>query len=331
MCMVLIFSTLITGCSDEDKSTSSNDQPHGIQYVSRYDTPNRAMGVIIEGNYAYVADHDSGMHIINIANPTRPVFAGRYQCPGAIQIDIKDSIAYVADERLYSLEIVDISNPNQPELLGRFDTLEVLGVKISGDNAILGCGNDGLQVVNISDPVDPFLIGSCEEVQVLRFELVDNYALVPGKNGFEGLFSVSLAIPSNPVANSGVNTGGIPFEVAVKNEYAYMTNIGSFSLTDTGYLYIIDITDIVSPKIVDSIFLGNATIADFIAGNNLYVTFMNSDTTSGFQVIDISNPVTIEIVAAQTAGAVLWDIWVEGSYIYVAADTAGLLIYRFNP
>jgi hypothetical protein len=189
-----------------------------------------------------------------------------------------------------------------------------------------------LQVVDIANPATPSLIGSCGEVELLRFELVGNYALVPGENGYAGLFTVSLTDPSDPGVAGSVATGGSPFEVAVKDNYAYMTNLSDLiNPNDTGYLHVIDLSNMALPQKIDSIYLGDLTVACYVAGNYLYVSFVNADMTYGFHVMDISDPVSPEVIATRLINVMPWDIWVENSYIYIAADTAGLMIFRYYP
>jgi hypothetical protein len=331
--ILILAYALFVACA-EDKNPSNSEHPQGLYYVGRCNTPDQAMGVIVQGNYAYVADHDSGMQIIEIVNPAQPTLAGHYQCPGASQIDLEGTYAYIADETLYSLEIVDISNPESPGLTGRLDTLEVLGIRVSGNYAYMGCGCEGLQIVDISNPATPSIIGSCRDVEFLRFELFGNHAIIPGDNDYTGLHIVNLSDASNPTVIGGVpiGTGESPFEVAIHGSYVYMTNIGDlFSVTDTGYLHIIDISNLSAPEIIDSMFLGNKTVANYIHNDLLYVSFINADTTAGLHVIDISNPEKPVIAFTEPINALIWDIWVENSFIYLAADTAGLLIYEYYP
>jgi hypothetical protein len=61
-------------------------------------TPGFADGVAIAGDYAYVADRPSGLHVIDISDPTNPVSAGSYDTPGtAYDVAISGDHAYVAD------------------------------------------------------------------------------------------------------------------------------------------------------------------------------------------------------------------------------------------
>ncbi|MFN5892129.1 MAG: hypothetical protein ACK45Z_05770, partial [Dolichospermum sp.] len=63
------------------------------------------------GNYAYVADIDSGLQIIDISNPTTPTLKGNYDTSGsAWGVQVLGNYAYVADIDS-GLQIIDISNP----------------------------------------------------------------------------------------------------------------------------------------------------------------------------------------------------------------------------
>jgi hypothetical protein len=330
--VMVLAAFLICTCSDDESSTPTEpSEPfQGFRFVSQYKTFDHAYGVTVSGSYAYVADHDSGMHIVDVSHPASPVRVGRYQCPGALQVDLKGGLAFIADETMYSLEIVDVSNPSNPTLVGRFDTLEVLGVRVYGNYALMGCGSDGLVVVDVSNPANPVLAGCCQELGPLRFELSGSYALVPAANGMDGLHIASLMDPVHPVVVSTIATKENPYEVASKLDYAYVTCLGSFSGMDTGHLYIIDISSKTSPQLLDSLFVGDATVADYVYGDQLFVSYANRDKTTGFQIFDITNPAEPVKLKDEGLESLPWDIWVEGEYAYVAADTAGLLIYQFG-
>ncbi|MCA2706951.1 MAG: calx-beta domain protein [Microcystis sp. M038S2] len=69
----------------------------------------------IVGNYAYVADLDSGLQIIDISNPAAPTFKGNYDTSGyAYGVQIVGNYAYVADYEggLQILDVSDFTNPS---------------------------------------------------------------------------------------------------------------------------------------------------------------------------------------------------------------------------
>ena len=66
------------------------------------------LGVAVSGNYAYVADDESGLRVIDITNPSSPFEAGYYDTPGyASGVAVAGNYAYVADG--YSFGIYDCS------------------------------------------------------------------------------------------------------------------------------------------------------------------------------------------------------------------------------
>ena len=66
--------------------------------VGYYDTPSQAEGVYVSGNYAYVADDESGLRIIDISNPSLPNEVGYYDTPGyAWGVYVSGNYVYVAD------------------------------------------------------------------------------------------------------------------------------------------------------------------------------------------------------------------------------------------
>jgi len=69
-----------------------------VSLVGFYDTPGKANGVAVAGNYAYVADSGSGLRVVNIANPAAPSEVGFYVTPGdAMGVAVSGNYAYVAD------------------------------------------------------------------------------------------------------------------------------------------------------------------------------------------------------------------------------------------
>ncbi|MEO0097724.1 MAG: hypothetical protein ABIK78_06490 [candidate division WOR-3 bacterium] len=52
-----------------------------VRLIGYYNTPGFADSLFIVNNYAYVADGDSGLRIINISNPQMPLLVGEYFIP----------------------------------------------------------------------------------------------------------------------------------------------------------------------------------------------------------------------------------------------------------
>ncbi|MFN9733154.1 MAG: LVIVD repeat-containing protein, partial [Microcystis sp.] len=90
-----------------------------ITLVGSWDYLSYALGVTVVGNYAYAVGDT--LEIIDISNPSNPVFKGNYDISSGQDVQIVGNYAYVAD--YYSgLQIIDISNPATPTLKGNYNT-----------------------------------------------------------------------------------------------------------------------------------------------------------------------------------------------------------------
>lgn len=75
----------------------------------------------VAGNYAYIADGNSGLRIIDVANPPVPIEVGACDTPGrAGDVVVTGNYAYVADLS-GGLRIINIANPAAPIEIGAYD------------------------------------------------------------------------------------------------------------------------------------------------------------------------------------------------------------------
>jgi hypothetical protein len=66
--------------------------------VGVLDTPGNALGVAVAGGYAYVADFDGGLRVIDVSTPSTPVEVGFADTPGrAYDVAVSGGYVYLAD------------------------------------------------------------------------------------------------------------------------------------------------------------------------------------------------------------------------------------------
>jgi hypothetical protein len=119
--------------------------------------------VTVLSNYAYIADGDSGLRIINISNPAAPTEVGFYDTPGSAEaVTVSGDFAYVADGGFNGgLRIIDISDPVNPFEAGYFGP-SAYDVAVSGSYAFVADALRGVRLVNISNPTAPWLVNTCD-------------------------------------------------------------------------------------------------------------------------------------------------------------------------
>ncbi len=281
-------------------------------------TPSSAVGVFVAGNYAYVADHVSGLQVINITDPTAPSIAGTCNTPDSARgVFVAGNYAYVADWGS-GLQVLNITDPTNPFIAGVCDTPSYSrGVFVDGDYAYVADDTSGLQVVNIADPTAPSIVGTCDTpVAAYGVFVVGDYAYVADHSS--GLQVVNIADPTAPSIVGTCDTPSYAYGLFVLGDYAYVAD--GFS-----GLQIINIADPTDPFIAGAYNL-YWSLGVFADGDYAYV----ADADPGLQVLNITDPTDPFIAGVCDTPSFASDVFVVGDYAYVADDTSGLQVVKIT-
>jgi len=303
--------------------------------VSNCDTPGypsdgvnenygNAKGIALSDNYAYIANRQSGMHIIDISNPLSPFILNvSYDSDGGLPSDINSSsgvvlssdysYAYVADKT--SMLVLHISGPDQPELTGKWDSSEYAGKLVVDDNyAYVADGNDGLQIIDITNPASPGEVGACNTYYARGIDLLtidsSTYACIADSD--EGLKIIDITTPSSVTNSSSTGsstTSGDNFLGIIVSE----TRKRAYVANSINGLSIIDVSNPADPDIIGLCDTPGDAHGVTINGDYAFV----SDFNSGLQIIDISEPDVTVIRSVDTGTVVNCGITISGNYAFV--------------
>ena len=281
------------------------------------DTP-VANGATVAGGYAYVADDDNGLLVMDVADPTNPVTVGGVATPGwALGVTVADGYAYVADGPP-GLHVVDVSDPTNPVIVASLDTPgQVYGVTVLNGYAYVADGSQGLQIVNVSDPDSPQIVGSrgmpAGALGVTVADVIaDVYVYVAG--GYAGLQVVNVSEPDSPVVVASLDTQGSARSVAVAGGHAYVAD-------DNAGLQVVDVSSPDNPSIVTGVDLPGWAESVTVVGGRAYVTDL-----VGLQVLDVSDPANPALSGSVDTPGKAQGVTVADGYAYVADDYAGLQV-----
>jgi hypothetical protein len=132
--------------------------PAHPRVVSRYQPGDEILGVVLNGDIAYVAAPDS-LRIFNIHDPAHPrLLATQRDIMSDGSLLVADTTLYVT--RFYSnpawLQIFDISNPTRPRLVGQYPGISNL-LAIDGSSLYATTDQKHLLRLDISNPSAPVL------------------------------------------------------------------------------------------------------------------------------------------------------------------------------
>jgi len=337
-----------TDTETSDTVTFTENDIANFKIIGSAETPGYAYEVVISGNYAYVADvNPTGLRIIDISNPEKPVLKGQvtlYDYVWGADINglvvaenyvyMTGDIAVDEGDAVNGLAIIDITNPANPEVvgtlkpsLGRYGGLEVHGNYVYVANA-----GYGLKIIDISDVTNPKEISGVkypnDYVYANGVTVVDNYAYVA--YGTAGLQIVDVSDVTNPHIVGSVATKDAQ-DVTVVGNYAYVADWD-------GGVKIIDISDVTNPTIVSALegegeddWVGwvareISVVGDyaFVANDHGRVIIINISDVTNPQVIDVNG---VNKFGSLDPGSWAMGIKVAGEYVYVASYDEGLQIF----
>ncbi|MBI5417582.1 hypothetical protein HZA55_06505 [Candidatus Poribacteria bacterium] len=262
-------------------------------------TPGNAYSVQISGDFAYVACGEQGLQIVDIV---KKQLAGNIDTPGnAYSVQISGDYAYVACGE-QGLQIVDIV---KKQLAGSIDTPgNAYSVQISGDFAYVACGEQGLQIVDI---VKKQLAGSIDtpgnaySVKIFG----DRAYLVDGGIGIQ---IIDISNLDNPIIDKTISTPTWIYSVFVLNDFLYIGDESS-----------IKILDINSLNLKWNIDISNVVYNMYVLNDYIYIAGLDK----GLQVVKMINP---DINRTVDTPGIAYDVCVSGNTAYVADGDSGIQI-----
>jgi len=285
------------------------------------DTPGHAYDVAVKDDFVFIADHDEGLHAIDISDPTSPRIVDTYDTDGlAYGVAVSDDYAYVADDS-EGLKIINITDPAALQFVGEYDTAgNAQDVFISGTTAYVADGSGGLQIIDVQNPSLPGFAGSYSATlpNARGVEVYGNLAYVLDSN--TGLQIINVQNPSstwragyfNATLNQGIdfNTG-----LTVGGNYAYVTGFYSG-------LHIIDIQNIAAPFEVGALDVPGYHADVIVNGDYAYVA---SD-WMGLNIVNIQSKGTPILADTYDTLGLARGLDMQGNYVYVSDENSGLQI-----
>ncbi|GAA6622056.1 DUF4347 domain-containing protein [Scytonema sp. NUACC26] len=282
--------------------------------------------VIVEGSYAYTVDSELGLQILDVTNPKKPTFKGKYKFSADSEVKgvaIKGKYAYVASYTS-GLQVIDLTNPTNPAFKFSDSTscTTVEDIAIKDNYAYVAGGISGLQIFDIGDSTKLTVKGKYQNAKgsIKNVTVKGNYAYVLSESSLiSTLQIIDITNPDSPVLKGSYNTSSTAFEVKVEGNYAYIA--GGYS-----GMQIIDVSDVTKPTFKGSFDTSYNVFGVSLVGNLVYI----ADGNMGVQVLDVSNPVDPKSVGTYQTTGMAKGVFVVNNQAYIAGGSTGLEILLNN-
>ena len=212
---------VVTRTTVEVFSVSDPGNPFHVISVDLY----RPQDLVVAGDYAYVADYNEGLKVIDI---NTGLIAGIADTNKAMDVVVKGDFAYIADGNK-GLKIIDIHDPTDPFITGSYNMSFARSVKVEGDYAYVADSNKGLRIFDISDSYNPILVGYTSNFRAQNMDVEDDYAYVIADDP-SNIKIFDVADQHFPTLYSTIETGESN-AIAVRGKFAYVGSYrGSFKV-----------------------------------------------------------------------------------------------------
>jgi hypothetical protein len=288
-----------------------------INPLGFYDTPGIAMDVKVQGNFAYVADYDQGLRIIDISNSAEPIEVSTIGTNGnAWGVWVEGNYAYVPSQS-GRLTIIDISIPSSPVQIAVYypGGNSFYDVKISGNYAYVADNYGGMDIVDISNPTAPVRAAYFDTFgRTWRLDVQGNYAYLADDT--DGMRIIDITDPHTPVL-VGTYVPTKAYDVFVSGTYAYVGD------TNNGTMLVVDISNPSSPVLASTWNApGNLPMGIHVQDEYALV----ADGNAGVHVLNVSYPsLPVQVGSYNTPGSA-HGLDLVGNLIYVADYGSGLRI-----
>lgn len=196
-----------------------------------YEVPGQPYGVALAGNYAYVADWDYGLRVLDVSYRALPALVGGYALTGMpVDVEVIGRYAY-AGLYMGGVSILDVSDPAAPREVGTYATNGgVTDIAVDGGFAYVLAG-DGLHVLDVSDPPQPRETGALR-IAGYAPALVTSSGFAYIAGGDSGVLIVDISNPAAPREMGRLALSNWASGVAVEGNIVYATDGGGIAIID---------------------------------------------------------------------------------------------------
>jgi hypothetical protein len=309
----------------------NHKHPKLIHKVESYSPPTC---ITIKGRYAYIAEPERGLVVLNISNPYSAYITKTIDSPSPNNIDVAGGYAYLAAD-FRGMQIVDVDPTDSAKIVKTVDTEGCIIDVAHSDGYVYATDRyEGLRVFSVSNPEEAELVSTLELSGVPWWVMVqDNYAYVVSRA--VGVYIIDISNPEEPTVTYLVELPDLKYDVAAAMQgdfiYAMGCKYKGSSKTVKGesaaILYIIDAKDRENPWVTNTVGMELRAKHMDLSGNYLYV----ADKENKLRVIDIDPPELADVVKTISHGnRISGNVAAAGGYTYLST-AAGLVVIDVEP
>lgn len=276
----------------------------GIQQTVHYTNDNKYRAEVLSRpaavetarSYAYVADQNAGLRVVDISDPDTLRIVGTADTPDrALDVSVSGDLAFVAD-RYAGVRVIDVSDPFTPREIGFWDPdQKAVQVQLGDGRLYVGDQQNGLRTFrptpDQSSGPQPIGFHHCPELQA--FDIGSSVAAVGDKSGRLQILDASSPTDMPVVAE---------YELPASAQAVRLSEPHAYVAAGVRGIRVLDLSNPTSPREVgfyvperDRTTASNTELRYYpnppsawrmtLSGSRLYASF-----DDGVHVLDVSSP-----------------------------------------
>lgn len=314
--------------------------------LGRWDLVGQALGVVIDGDFAWLADGFGWARGVDVSDPAAPIVAGLHQVPrgrprsitglgGYLFIGTERSPKLIegggpdAFEDLGGIDVAWVGNPAAPIAAISFEPRRTFPAVASAGTWLFAAEDSpelpvhldpplALRAFDVSNPLRP---GARSALAVP--ESPTGIAIAGGVAYLSvraiGIATIDVSNPREPVGIGGARTPGEALDVQAGDGHVYVAD-GEWGVS------VLDASDPSAPRLVGRLNTPGRAEAVAYDGRWLWV----ADGPGGVRLIDVTDPAAPVEVASERVPGNAVDIVTRGPYAYVADEDGWIVILRLD-
>lgn len=329
--LVLILPAIFASSCKESSVDPVVPSDFGFTKVGSYNSSGTANDVFVtsinNSTYAFLADGNSGFHILNVNNIASPFFVSSYNTAG-YTYDVKTAqingtnYAFLADGG-NDFVVMDLSNLNSPvqKFVLEFvdDAIISIAIDVVNNKAFAGSFGGYLYIIELNGlPNNLTVIGTYDAYDKIEGMFVNGGICYVAEHNY-GLEILNISDYTFPVSLSSANTPGEAYEVIVINNTAYIAD-------GTAGVSVFDVSNNLNPLYVSSVKSVDIALDICNSPSRLFT----AEGTYGIECLNISTPLSPTVIGAYKTTGAPFGVYSVGNTLFVANGSEGLTILTAN-
>jgi len=239
-------STMYAGYSGLFVARDVSD-PESPRLVGSVNLAGEALGIVLEGTRAYVANGMQGVTVIALTDPWVPVVLGHYNTQGSVRdLAVSGTLVAIADD-IRGLELADLTNLEKPRSFASFPTRDRLkAVDWAGTTVATAEEDGGVRLIDVAQPESPKVRAVLDAVRPVYDVALCGGGVVVAAAGPKGLAVYAAGGSGKPILAATRPTAGRATNVWCRGKTALVSESGA-------RLEVFDLESPKAPRVIHTI------------------------------------------------------------------------------